>query len=387
VSLADVTADGVRAAIAEHDELGQENFLARYGFRPARKFLLFHDGRAYDSKAILGAAHQHATGRPLPAANFNGGEQTVTRLSALGFDVRDTSLSPSTTGTFGEIPGVVVGTTFATRREVSEAGIHRALQAGIVGTGATGAESIVVSGGYEDDVDNGWELVYTGHGGRDGSGRQVSDQSFESPGNAALQTSLLTGAPVRVVRGAHRGSVYAPQSGYRYDGLFLVEKAWRERGRSNHLICRYRMVSADTPVTAVHDVEAPVVEAPNGSAAPERRTSTSQRLVRSIQVAEYVKNVHDHTCQACGTRLTIGTRAYSEGAHIRALGRPHNGPDVPGNVLCLCANCHVLFDNGALLISDDLSVTVNGERVSPLRTDERHVIAPEHLRYHRSIHA
>jgi hypothetical protein len=69
------------------------------------------------------------------------------------------------------------------------------------------------------DEDNGSEIIYTGHGGRE-SGRQVADQSFESPGNAALVTSKLTGAPVRVIRGAHRGSAYAPETGTGTTGCF-----------------------------------------------------------------------------------------------------------------------------------------------------------------------
>lgn len=90
---------------------------------------------------------------------------------------------------FGPIPGVTVGRTFPSRQSVSEARVHRPLQAGICGTGATGAESIVVSGGYVDDVDRGDEIVYTGHGGQDDAGRQVADQRVDAPGNAALFTS------------------------------------------------------------------------------------------------------------------------------------------------------------------------------------------------------
>ncbi|MCU1529753.1 MAG: hypothetical protein JWP75_3516, partial [Frondihabitans sp.] len=333
-----------------------------------------------------------ATGQSLPAATFSGGEQTVVALlTRLGFDVRDTSVQHTLPEVrIGDVPGIDIGTVFASRREAAAAGIHRAIQAGITGTGATGAESIVVSGGYEDDQDHGWEIVYTGHGGRDGSGRQTSDQTFEAPGNAALQTSHLTGAPVRVVRGAHRSSAHAPQSGYRYDGLFRVVRVWRERGLSGHLICRFTMVALGAgPVTERADPEqtgaATDIE-PTGTDAPDRRAASVQRLVRSVQVAEYVKKLHDHTCQACGTRLAIGSRAYSEGAHIRALGRPHNGPDVPANMLCLCPNCHVLFDNGALLISDDLAMTVNGDLTGALRMHGSHVVERAHLAYHRSRH-
>jgi putative restriction endonuclease len=394
VSLADVTTADVLAAIAECDDLGRDAFLAKYRYGRALKFVLVHDGVEYDSKAILGAAHQHATGQ-LPRPSYSGGVATVVaRLTALGFDVRDTTAAPRRADSrIGEIPGVSTGTSFATRREVADAGVHRALQAGIVGTAATGAESVVVSGGYEDDDDRGDEIVYTGHGGRDQTGRQVADQTFTAPGNAALQTSYLTGAPVRVIRGAHTGSPYAPSAGYRYDGLFTVTQAWREQGRSGHLICRFTIIALDTtapssPNTTPQSASstASPVDAPHGQAAPERRAAAVQRLVRSIKVADYVKAVHDFTCQACGIRLQLGARAYAEGAHIRALGAPHHGPDIPANMLCLCPNCHVLFDNGALLVDDDLCVRVNGKPTGALRTHASHIINPAHVAYHRSIH-
>lgn len=48
---------------------------------------------------------------------------------------------------------------------------------GIWGAGDVGAQSIVVSGGYEDDEDLGNLIIYTGQGGRDpASGRQVADR-------------------------------------------------------------------------------------------------------------------------------------------------------------------------------------------------------------------
>lgn len=55
---------------------------------------------------------------------------------------------------------------------MSEAGIHRPHVAGIHGRSNVGAFSIVLSGGYEDDIDNGDEFLYTGSGGRDLSGNK-----------------------------------------------------------------------------------------------------------------------------------------------------------------------------------------------------------------------
>jgi hypothetical protein len=52
------------------------------------KFVVAHNGREYDSKALLAAAHgfQHPDKGPLPN-NFSGGEQTTARFRALGFTV------------------------------------------------------------------------------------------------------------------------------------------------------------------------------------------------------------------------------------------------------------------------------------------------------------
>jgi putative restriction endonuclease len=66
---------------------------------------------------------------------------------------------------FGPIPSVPVGATYQSREAVAAAGVHRPTMAGISGAEREGADSIVVSGGYEDDEDYGNVIVYTGPGG------------------------------------------------------------------------------------------------------------------------------------------------------------------------------------------------------------------------------
>lgn len=98
-----------------------------------------------------------------------------------------------------------------------------------------------MSGGYEDDIDDGDVIVYTGQGGNDpDNGRQVADQEL-TRGNLALAKSSVDGLPVRVSRGFGLRSRYAPKSGYRYDGLYTVESFWSETGRSGFKIWRYRL--------------------------------------------------------------------------------------------------------------------------------------------------
>ncbi|MFC8829565.1 hypothetical protein ACFT9I_29970 [Streptomyces sp. NPDC057137] len=83
-----VTRDHVLQTLAEYDGLGREVFLAKYGFKPARSYLIHHDGRRYDSKAVVGVAHRHVNGHALGSGDFSGGAATVVPvLTRLGFRV------------------------------------------------------------------------------------------------------------------------------------------------------------------------------------------------------------------------------------------------------------------------------------------------------------
>jgi 5-methylcytosine-specific restriction protein A len=92
VALREVSRHEILQAVAEYDRLGQDRFLDKYGFGTARSYRLVVDGKTYDSKAIVGAAHGFLTGRqPLAAADFSGGAATVGRLlRGLGFEVTQT---------------------------------------------------------------------------------------------------------------------------------------------------------------------------------------------------------------------------------------------------------------------------------------------------------
>lgn len=279
----------------------------------------------------------------------------------------------------GEVMGIAAGTHFDDRRQLYDAGVHRALQAGIVGRAAFGAESIVLSGGYVDDADHGSTVIYTGDGGRDpNTGRQVADQEFVRK-NQALVTSCLQGLPVRVIRGSGHKSEHSPAVGYRYDGLYSVDSYWRSEGKHGFLVCRFRLLSLEHHADANKDKS----DEQKAESKPTRRAETTiQRIVRDTALGRKVKELHDFTCQVCGVRLDCAGGPYAEAAHIRPLGAPHNGPDELANLLCLCPNHHVLLDRGALVIDDNLRVDETGE---PLRLVRQHTLSLDHLRYQRSI--
>ncbi|MFI9258795.1 YDG/SRA domain-containing protein [Streptomyces sioyaensis] len=298
----------------------------------------------------------------------------------------EAGLPDATFDGFGHPPHVRVGDSFKRRRTLARARVHRPTMAGICGTVATGAESIVVSGGYEDDEDYGNEIIYTGQGGRDDkTKKQCKDQEL-TLGNAALVTSYSTGTPVRVIRGSGGDPQHSPATGLRYDGLYRVDEYWSQRGESNFLVWRYRLRAIDNA-----DKRAAINIArsiPAGNATPGRKETSTQRIIRSTTVADYVKRMHAYACQVCGLRIETPTGAYAEAAHIQPLGHPHDGPDEIDNVLCLCPNHHTAFDFGMLIINDDRTVTQRGSepRTYQLRETPGHAIKAEYLAYHRNHH-
>ncbi|XP_016085897.1 E3 ubiquitin-protein ligase UHRF1 [Sinocyclocheilus grahami] len=166
----------------------------------------------------------------------------------------------------GPVPGVPVGMLWKFRVQVSESGVHRPHVAGIHGRSNDGAYSLVLAGGYEDDVDDGNEFTYTGSGGRDLSGNkrtaeQSCDQKLTNMNRAlALNCNAAVnekegaeakdwkaGKPVRVVRSSkgRKHSKYSPEDGNRYDGIYKVVKYWPEKGKSGFLVWRYLLKRND----------------------------------------------------------------------------------------------------------------------------------------------
>jgi putative restriction endonuclease len=294
--------------------------------------------------------------------------------------------------TFGEIPNQPERTVYGSREAVRLARLHAHNQAGISGTAREGADAIVLNGGYPDDRAYGDVLVYTGHGGQDSHKRQVADQTLNDPGNAGLVKSQLDGLLVRVIRGFEEDSPYAPKEGYRYDGLYRVVRHWFKTRTDGFQVCQFLMVKVGT-ASDVLDPEIPSSPTgglgvpPQRSMEPAGRTPTTvNRVNRRAEVIKNVKAWHDNRCQICDETVELPSGSSSDAAHIKALGVPHNGPDVESNVLCLCPNDHRRFDNGAVYLTDDLEVVdaLTGAVGKRIRTHLAHKIDVEYVRYHRA---
>lgn len=68
-------------------------------------------------------------------------------------------------------------------------------------------------------------------------------------------------------------------------------------------------------------------------------------ILRKRSLVNRIKQLYDHQCQICGTRIEIRNgQFYSEVHHIIPLGEPYNGKDSMDNMLCVCPNHHALLD-------------------------------------------
>jgi hypothetical protein len=124
------------------------------------------------------------------------------------------------------------------------------------------------------------------------------------------------------------------------------------------------------------DVPEPPPPAADLDAPPaDRVTTTVSRIVRDTELAAWVKRQHGHRCQLCGETIKLADGSgYSEGHHLRPLGKPHNGPDVAENIVCVCPNHHAACDLGAIRLD------WHNLRVAP-----NHRVGVQFVAYHNEV--
>jgi len=396
VDFSNITKNSIEEAIKEFDSLGEDSFYSLYGFFKEKKYSLLYNNKTYPSKAILGIAYGFENNtKPLSPNDFSGGmsgkNAAASVLERLGFEIieldkpqKGASRGNLERNIFGEIPGVKVGQLFKDRKELSEHRVHTPTMAGISGSQDIGAYSIVLSGGYEDDIDELDYILYTGHGGQDNpGGKQVKDQEFLR-GNKALTLNIQQNLPVRVIRG-HQVE-YGPQNGYRYDGLYYVKNYQKTKGKSGYYVFRFELVSSQAYENIVNTIENTFKDEYE---VPERVSSTSDKIKRNQSIVKKVKELHNFTCQVCGEFFQGVGDPICIAAHIKPLGRMHNGPDVIENLLCLCPNHHDLFDRFGFFIDENLNIMQLNQELpknpsKKLITNKKHIINPEFLNYHKT---
>uniref|UniRef100_A0A671PVR2 E3 ubiquitin-protein ligase UHRF n=1 Tax=Sinocyclocheilus anshuiensis TaxID=1608454 RepID=A0A671PVR2_9TELE len=210
-----------------------------------------------DSSEVVKAGEKLRTSKKkskMPSATTESQRDWGKGMACVG-RTKECTIVPS--NHYGPVPGVPVGTTWKFRVQVRRSAPERL---SVKEKLNDGSYSLVLAGGFEDEVDRGDEFTYTGSGGRDLSGnKRIGEHSFDqtlthmnralalncdAPLNdkdGAESRNWRAGKPVRVIRSSkgRRISKYAPEEGNRYDGIYKVVKYWPEIGKCGFLVWRY----------------------------------------------------------------------------------------------------------------------------------------------------
>lgn len=340
--LLDLTPEAVRQAIAEFDQVGRDPFLTKYGFGKARGYFLVHNGQAYDSKAIAGAAHQYLSGRAaLKSDEFSGGENAAAgRLRELGFKIRgpDEQLV--------SIPTFEAGSTYNRVRHIHDVyggqrqgGISTPKSAPLIFlfTGETGDQY-----GYHDGPRDDGTFAYTGEG-------QVGDMEFVR-GNLAIRDHINDGRDLLLFEKLKR------QGWYRFIGVFACDGFETAMAPDKNGDLRKVIIFMLRPAVSGEEPEVEQAEATlqnmtiehlrqralqDANCQPEKKHSQRSYIERSASVRAYVLRRANGVCECCEKPAPFkrsNGEPYLEPHHTRRLA--DGGPDHPRWVGAACPGCH-----------------------------------------------
>ena len=106
-----------------------------------------------------------------------------------------------------------------------------------------------------------------------------------------------------------------------------------------------------------------------------RVKSTIYRIIRDTEKARSVKAMHEYHCQICGHRILLPDGSfYAEAHHIKPLGE--DGPDIIGNIICVCPNHHAELDYRAVPLD-----------LAKLRIVPGHSLDPNFVNFHNHANA
>ncbi|KJX92842.1 hypothetical protein TI39_contig5819g00001 [Zymoseptoria brevis] len=141
----------------------------------------------------------------------------IAKGGAAGLDRNADSIDPSWPTVSARYHGngkLVNGQWWPTQLTTFRDGAHGVTQGGICGATGHGAYSCILSGGQDyDDEDHGDWLLYCGTDSKTGEPTDYTKHMIES---------VSSGLPVRLLRSHNCHSQWAPQHGFRYDGLYEV---------------------------------------------------------------------------------------------------------------------------------------------------------------------
>jgi E3 ubiquitin-protein ligase UHRF1 len=155
---------------------------------------------------------------------------------------------------YGLVDGVPVGTVFGAgdwqregRKEMTDTGFHVPMVQPEFLEPNGGCYALILNNDNGSSRDEGETVWYAGSGGRHRGQNRTAKQSFHQDWsntvNSALKLTCEKRLPVRVIRGPKLSSKFKPaEGGYRYDGLYNVEKAFMEVNSDRLKVCMFQLV-------------------------------------------------------------------------------------------------------------------------------------------------
>ncbi|PPQ96262.1 hypothetical protein CVT26_005589 [Gymnopilus dilepis] len=264
---------------------------------------------------------------------------------------------------YGEIPGFPVGYHWPDRKQLAKSKVHAALWAGIQGNMVHGARSIVLSGVFEDDEDLGGRPELDNK--RGSKGKQTKDQDWNAGANRWLKAGVssatqniqmthpyhtFTGIPFVLFEAASStrdshlsgGRHLIPQllqsltlgltsTSYRYDGLYKVVDCSKDRGKSGHNVCLFKLkrISGQPPIPTrwpdtsraniVRRIAQPTLPSPSGSGSGSGSSSQSNSESEASDTSRTSRN-------------STNTGGYT-GSDLKTAQHSSAGPSIPSNGL------------------------------------------------------
>jgi 5-methylcytosine-specific restriction enzyme A len=309
-----ISRDDILKTLEEYDQLGRRAFLDRYGYGEATAYLLVHEGKEYDSKAIAGVAHKHRHGMPLGNGEFSGGVgsgQAVAWLRREGFTVRS-SRSPEWTR-----DEIILACDLVARNG------WRGLDADDPRT-AELCELLQLLGGYPAEERTGACRD------RNGVARKTVEMAAQHPD--------------------HRGK---PAGGrLERDVLHDFLERPAEMAQAAQLLRKGLQLGTLQPVLPDDDDAEDDVSAPEGRVLYRRhRTRERNKALRKKKIAAVLKRGRPLACESCGFDFgaVYGERGvgYIECHHVVPLHEAGEGETKLADLALICSNCHRMIHRTA----------------------------------------
>ena len=108
-------------------------------------------------------------------------------------------------------------------------------------------------------------------------------------------------------------------------------------------------------------------------AIPYKRLVLSEQVARPGAIADYIKRIHNFSCQICGAPgfLQKNNNLYAETHHLTELHELLPGSYCSDNIIVVCPTCHSKLHYAKVtylaLADNRVSVEINGQRYDFLR--------------------